>query len=162
MLDACDEVLVAQSCDKNFGVYRDRVGSMWLKTASEEATANAMAHVMQIAREVWSMPPDHGAAAARIVLEDEGLRTQWQGEVAAMRNRINAVRRRIADSDPRLAYIAGEFGMFSMMPLTKAQVVSLREKHGIYMADSGRFNVVGMADGDIDRFCAAVVEALDG
>ncbi|MCW3796858.1 aromatic amino acid transaminase [Sphingomonas sp. BN140010] len=162
MLDACDEVLIAQSCDKNFGVYRDRVGSMWLKTGSEQATANAMAHVLQIAREAWSMPPDHGAATARIVLEDSGLRQQWLGEVAAMRDRINAVRRRIADSDPRLAYIANEFGMFSMMPLSKAQVVGLREKHGIYMADSGRFNVVGMADADIDRFCAAVVEALDG
>ena len=162
MLDACDEVLIAQSCDKNFGVYRDRVGSMWLKTGGTESTANAMAHVLQIAREAWSMPPDHGGATARIVLEDTDLRRQWQGEVAAMRDRINAVRRRIADSDPRLAYIGHEFGMFSMMPLTKAQVVSLRDKHGIYMADSGRFNVVGMADGDIDRFCAAVVETLDG
>ena len=162
MLDACDEVLIAQSCDKNFGAYRDRVGSFWLKTRDEAATANAMAHVLQIAREAWSMPPDHGAAAARIVLEDEALRTQWLGEVAAMRDRINQVRRRIADSDPRLAYIANEFGMFSMMPLSKAQVVALREKHGIYMADSGRFNVVGMADGDIDRFCAAVVDALNG
>jgi len=162
LLDTCDEVLIAQSCDKNFGVYRDRVGSMWLKTGSEEATANAMAHVLQIAREAWSMPPDHGAATARIVLEDAGLREQWLGEVAAMRDRINTVRRRIADSDPRLAYIAGEFGMFSMMPLSMAQVVSLRERHGIYMADSGRFNVVGMADRDIGRFCAAVVEALDG
>lgn len=162
MLEACDEVLIAQSCDKNFGVYRDRVGSFWLKTRSGEATDNAMAHVLQLAREAWSMPPDHGAAAARIVLEDPGLREQWKGEVAAMRSRINAVRRRIAASDPRLAYIADEYGMFSMLPLTPQQVVSLREKHGIYMAESGRFNVVGMADGEIDRFCAAVVEALDG
>lgn len=161
MLDACDEVVIAQSCDKNFGVYRDRVGSFWLKTRDEAATANAMAHVLQIAREAWSMPPDHGAAAARIVLEDAGLKAQWLGEVAAMRDRINAVRRRIADSDPRLAYIAGEYGMFSMMPLSKAQVVALREQHAVYMADSGRFNVVGIADRDIDRFCAAVIEAMD-
>lgn len=161
MLDACDEVLVAQSCDKNFGVYRDRVGSFWLKTRDAAATANAMAHVLQIAREAWSMPPDHGAAAARIVLEDEHLRAQWLDEVAAMRNRINQVRRRIADSDQRLGYIANEFGMFSMLPLTKAQVVALRDKHAIYMADSGRFNVVGFADRDIDRFCAAVIEAMD-
>jgi len=161
MLDACDEVLIAQSCDKNFGVYRDRVGSFWLKTRDEAATANAMAHVLQIAREAWSMPPDHGAAAARIVLEDEGLKAQWLGEVAAMRDRINQVRGRIADSDPRLAYIAGEFGMFSMLPLNKAQVVALRERHAIYMADSGRFNVVGFADHEIERFCAAVIEAMD-
>jgi len=161
MLEACDEVLIAQSCDKNFGVYRDRVGSFWLKTRDEAATANAMAHVLQIAREAWSMPPDHGAAAARIVLEDSALKEQWLGEVAAMRDRINEVRRRIADSDQRLGYIANEYGMFSMMPLTKAQVVTLRQDHAVYMADSGRFNVVGIADRDIDRFCAAVIEAMD-
>ncbi|GAA4015160.1 aspartate/tyrosine/aromatic aminotransferase [Sphingomonas swuensis] len=161
MLDACEEVLIAQSCDKNFGVYRDRVGSFWLKTRDKAATANAMAHVLQIAREAWSMPPDHGAAAARIVLEDAGLRSQWQGEVAAMRDRINTVRRRIADSDQRLGYIANEYGMFSMMPLSPDQVRALRERHAVYMADSGRFNVVGIADRDIDRFCAAVIEAMD-
>ncbi|WP_114226449.1 MULTISPECIES: aromatic amino acid transaminase [Sphingomonas] len=161
MLDACDEVLIAQSCDKNFGVYRDRVGSFWLKTRDKDATANAMAHVLQIAREAWSMPPDHGAAAARIVLEDEGLRAQWLEEVTAMRDRINEVRRRIAASDQRLGYIASEYGMFSMMPLNREQVQTLRDRHAVYMADSGRFNVVGIADRDIDRFCAAVIEAMD-
>jgi aromatic-amino-acid transaminase len=79
-----------------------------------------------------------------------------------MRDRINSVRARIAASDPRLAYIGREFGMFSMMPLTREQVVGLRKSHGIYMADSGRFNVVGMADAEIERFCTAVVDALDG
>jgi aromatic-amino-acid transaminase len=74
MLDACDEVVIAQSCDKNFSVYRDRVGSLFVKTGSAEATATAMAHVFQRAREMWSMPPDHGAAAVHIVLEDPELR----------------------------------------------------------------------------------------
>src|SRR5689334_17918088 len=74
MLDACDEVVIAQSCDKSFSVYRDRVGSLFVKTGSKEATATAMAHVHQRAREMWSMPPDHGAAAVHIVLEDPELR----------------------------------------------------------------------------------------
>ena len=81
MLDACDEVIVAQSCDKNFSVYRDRVGSLWVKTGSAEATATAMAHVFQIAREMWSMPPDHGAAAVHIILEDAELRARWLVEL---------------------------------------------------------------------------------
>ena len=161
MLRSCGEVIVAQSCDKNFSVYRDRVGSLFLKTGTEETTARAMGHVFQRAREMWSMPPDHGAAAVRLVLDTPELRDRWPGELAAMRDRINEVRKRIASADPRLAYIGSQFGMFSMLPLSKEKVLALREKHAIYMADSGRFNVVGLGDDQIDRFTAAVVEALD-
>ena len=162
LLDACDEVIAAQSCDKNFSVYRDRVGSLFVKTSSVDSTARAMAHVGQRAREMWSMPPDHGAAAVRIVLDTPELKQRWLGELAAMRDRINAVRQRIAAADPRLAYIGSQFGMFSMLPLSNEQVLGLREKSAIYMADSGRFNVVGLSDDQVDRFTAAVVEALDG
>ena len=162
LLDACDEVVIAQSCDKNFGVYRDRVGSMFLKTAKAEGTKRAMDHVVQIAREMWSMPPDHGAAAVRIVLDTPELRADWDAEVGEMRARINRIRAQIAAADPRLAYIGGQFGMFSMLPVSKEQVVQLREQHAIYMADSGRFNVIGMADHAVDRFIAAVVESMNG
>jgi aromatic-amino-acid transaminase len=162
MLESCDEVIVAQSCDKNFSVYRDRVGSLFLKTGSAEASARAMAHVMQRAREMWSMPPDHGAAAVRIVLDDAQLRADWLVELTAMRERINSVRQRIGAADPRLAFIGRQFGMFSMLPLSKEQVLKLREDHAIYMAESGRFNVVGMGDHQLDRFISAVVEALNG
>ena len=160
MLDACDEVVIAQSCDKSFSVYRDRVGSLFVKTGSKEATATAMAHVHQRAREMWSMPPDHGAAAVHIVLEDPELRARWLVELAEMRDRINSVRQRIAAADPRLAYIGRQFGMFSMLPLSKEQVLKLREDEAIYMAESGRFNVVGLSDDQLDRFTAAVVGAL--
>lgn len=162
LLTACDEVIVAQSCDKNFSVYRDRVGSLFVKTGSASATARAMAHVFQRAREMWSMPPDHGAAAVRIILDDPELKARWLVELAGMRDRINAVRRRIAGADPRLAFIGRQFGMFSMLPLSKERVTALRTSHGIYMADSGRFNVVGMSDEAVDRFTGAVVGALNG
>jgi aromatic-amino-acid transaminase len=161
MLDACDEVIIAQSCDKNFSCYRDRVGSLFIKTGSPEATATAMAHVFQRAREMWSMPPDHGAACAHIILEDPELHARWLVELEAMRDRINSVRQRIAAADPRLSFIGKQFGMFSMLPLSKEQVHKLRSDHAIYMADSGRFNVVGMGDDQLDRFTAAVVGALD-
>jgi aromatic-amino-acid transaminase len=161
MLDTCDQVVAAQSCDKNFSVYRDRVGSLWIKTPSPESSATAMAHVYQIAREMWSMPPDHGAACVRIVLDDAELRERWLVELTGMRDRINSVRQRIAAADPRLAFIGRQYGMFSMLPLSKEQVLKLRSEDAIYMADSGRFNVVGMGDGQIDRFIAAVVGALD-
>ncbi|HKC02834.1 MAG TPA: amino acid aminotransferase [Sphingomicrobium sp.] len=161
ILSQCDEVIIAQSCDKNFSVYRDRLGSIFVKTGSAQRTATAISHVLQRAREMWSMPPDHPAAAARIILDDPELRARWLVELAAMRDRINAVRQRIAAADPRLAFVGRQFGMFSMLPLSREQVLKLREDHAIYMADSGRFNVVGMGDGQIDRFIAAVVEALD-
>ena len=161
MLSTCDEVIIAQSCDKNFSVYRDRVGSLFVKTGSAGATATAMGHVFQRAREMWSMPPDHGAAAVHIILEDPELRSRWLVELTAMRDRINSVRQRIAAADPRLSFIGRQFGMFSMLPLSKEQVLKLRSEHAIYMAESGRFNVVGMGDDQIDRFTAAVVEALD-
>ncbi len=161
ILSACEEVIVAQSCDKNFSVYRDRVGSLFVKTGSTGATATAMGHVFQRAREMWSMPPDHGAAAVHIVLEDPQLHSDWLVELTAMRDRINSVRQRIASADRRLAFIGGQYGMFSMLPLSKEQVLKLRKDDAIYMADSGRFNVVGMGNDQIDRFIAAVVEALD-
>jgi len=161
MLDACDEVIIAQSCDKNFSVYRDRVGSLWIKTASVDSSKTAMAHVHQRAREMWSMPPDHGAAAVHIILDDEELSARWLVELAAMRDRINSVRQRIAAADPRLSFIGRQFGMFSMLPLSKEQVLKLRQDDAIYMADSGRFNVVGLGDDQIDRFTAAVIGALN-
>jgi aromatic-amino-acid transaminase len=109
---------------------------------------------------MWSMPPDHGAAAVHIILDDAELREHWLAELTAMRDRINSVRQRIGSADPRLAFIGRQFGMFSMLPLSKEQVVRLRSDEAIYMADSGRFNVVGMGDDQIDRFIAAVVDAL--
>jgi aromatic-amino-acid transaminase len=110
---------------------------------------------------MWSMPPDHGAAAVRIVLDDPELKKRWLAELTAMRDRINSVRQRIAAADPRLAFIGRQYGMFSMLPLSPEQVLKLRYDHAIYMAESGRFNVVGMGDHQIDRFIAAVVEAMD-
>lgn len=162
LLDACDEVIVAQSCDKNFGMYRDRVGSLWIKTAQPSATRTALDHVLQLSREMWSMPPDHGAAAVRTVLEDAALTADWRAELGEMRARIVRVRARIAGADPRLAFIGEQFGMFSMLPLDPGQVRRLRDDEAIYMADSGRFNLLGMADGAVDRFVAAVIGAMDG
>jgi aromatic-amino-acid transaminase len=162
MLDRCDEVLVTQSCDKNFGVYRDRVGCLFVKSRDEGLAAHVMKHLLQISREAWSMPPDHGAAVVRTLLEDEGLSADWRAELDEMRGRIRMVRERIAAADPRLAYIADQQGMFSMLPLSVDQVKGLRESQGIYMADSGRANLVGIADKDLDRFCTAVVEAMNG
>jgi len=111
---------------------------------------------------MWSMPPDHGGAVVRTVLQDEALRADWLVELDEMRGRILSIRERLAAADPRLAFIREQMGMFSMLPLSVEQVLGLRERHGIYMADSGRFNVLGMADDAVDRFVGAILEVIDG
>jgi aspartate/tyrosine/aromatic aminotransferase len=159
---AAEQALVAQSCDKNFSVYRDRLGTLFVKGSSPRGAQIAFANLLGLARTMWSMPPDHPAAVARIILDDPELKALWMSEVEAMGARIRAIRARLAAIDPRLAYIEGQKGMFSMLPLTPAQVLVLREEQGIYMANSGRFNVVGLSDESVERFAAAVLEKMDG
>ena len=120
-----------------------------------------MGNLLALARTMWSMPPDHMAAVVRIILDDEALRADWRVELDSMGARIRQLRARLAAFDPRLAYIGGQHGMFSMLPLSPDQVLALRRDHGIYMAGSGRFNVVGLSDDNVDGFAAAVVEQLD-
>ncbi|HEX8222205.1 MAG TPA: amino acid aminotransferase [Allosphingosinicella sp.] len=162
VVEAAEQALVAQSCDKNFGVYRERVGNLFVKAASAKAAQVAYGNLLQLSRTMWSMPPDHGAAIVHIVLEDPELRSDWNAELKEMCARIRSLRARLAAYDERLAFIDRQNGMFSMLPLTQAQVLELREERGIYMAASGRFNVVGLSDENVDSFAAAVVEKMDG
>jgi aromatic-amino-acid transaminase len=162
VVEAAEQALIAQSCDKNFGVYRERVGNLFVKAASANAARIAYGNLLQLSRTMWSMPPDHGAAIVHIVLDDPELRADWNAELREMCARIRTLRARLAAYDERLAFIDGQNGMFSMLPLTGAQVLELREEKGIYMANSGRFNVVGLSDDNVDIFAASVVEKMDG
>jgi aspartate/tyrosine/aromatic aminotransferase len=162
VVEAADEAIVAQSCDKNFGVYRERTGSLFVKASSVRGAEIVYGNLLSLARTMWSMPPDHGAAVARIILDDPQLRADWRAELDSMGARIRILRARLAAFDPGLAYIGDQKGMFSLLPLTRKQVLELRESHGIYMAPSGRFNVVGLSDDNVDVFAAAVVEKIGG
>jgi aromatic-amino-acid transaminase len=162
VVEAAEQAIVAQSCDKNFGIYRERTGNLFVKGSSRRNAEVILGNLMTLSRTMWSMPPDHGAAVVRTVLDDEELRADWQEELIAMCARIRSLRARLAAYDERLAYIDRQNGMFSMLPLSEKAVLELREEKGIYMAGSGRFNVVGLSDDNVDRFAAAVVEKLDG
>jgi len=162
LVDAAETALVAHSNDKNFGVYRDRVGSLHLKAPSPDLAQTAYSNLLVIARTIWSMPPDHGAAVVRIVLDTPDLAADWHAELTEMCGRIRSLRARLAGFDPRLAYIEQQNGMFSMLPLTPDSIVELRDSEAIYMAGSGRFNVAGLSDENVDRFASAVVERLPG
>ncbi|MBC2668413.1 aromatic amino acid transaminase [Novosphingobium piscinae] len=160
------EALIAYSCDKNFGLYRDRVGAVYVMTESADQVAAALSNGHALARAAWSMPPDHGAAAVRLVLEDEGLVKLWLAELDTMRERMRQVRARLAAAGTAgtvdLTPMGGQHGLFSIVPLTAEQILAMREKHGVYMAGSGRINVAGLTMGNIDKFIAAVADVTAG
>jgi aromatic-amino-acid transaminase len=157
---ALPEALVAYSCDKNFGLYRDRVGALYVVASDPGRMGAIMSNGHALARANWSMPPDHGAAAVRIVLEDEALTRQWLDELDTMRARMRQVRARLAEAGRvgtvDLTPVGSQNGLFSVLPLTTDQILNLRSVHGIYMAGSGRINVAGLTTANIDKFIAAL------
>ena len=123
VLDSVEEALVAYSCDKNFGLYRDRVGALFVMSRDSAETATVMSNLAALARVNWSMPPDHGAAAVRIILERPKLVQLWREELDSMRARINANREALAAADPALAFIRDQRGLFSNLAMSKSQAI---------------------------------------
>lgn len=156
VLDAVPEALIAYSCDKNFGLYRERVGAFWALSASAGAVPAVRGNLLVLARSLWSMPPDHGAAVVRLILESPELTDIWLAELEEMRVRVGTLRTALAAAEPRLATIADQRGLFAILPIDRIAVAALREQHGIYMADSGRINVAGLHADTIARFAAAL------
>jgi len=154
------QALIAYSCDKNFGLYRDRVGALYVHMPDAGQTQRALSNAHALARANWSMPPDHGAAAVRLALTDPALTQSWQDELTSMRARINQVRQKLAASSNagavNLTPLGRQQGMFAMLPLNKDQIQALRDDHGIYMAGSGRINIAGLTMGNIDTFVRAL------
>jgi aromatic-amino-acid transaminase len=162
VVDAVPEALIAYSCDKNFGLYRDRVGAFYALARDAGDIGRILSNGHALARAAWSMPPDHGAAAVRLILSDPGLTASWLDELEQMRMRIRQVRARLADAGRiggvDLAPLGQQNGMFATLPLGKAQIETLRDAHGIYMAGSGRINVAGLTTDNIGKFTAALAE----
>jgi aromatic-amino-acid transaminase len=160
VLAAVPEALIAYSCDKNFGMYRDRVGAVYAMVADPALLPTVLSNGATLARAAWSMPPDHGAAAVRLILEDPALIAMWQDELDTMRARMNQVRARLAEAGRQggvdFTPLGSQNGLFSVLPLSGEQVLRLRTDHGIYMAGSGRINVAGLTMGNIDKFIADV------
>jgi aromatic-amino-acid transaminase len=162
VLASVPEALVSYSCDKNFGLYRDRVGALYVMAADTAQLPAMMSNGHALARANWSQPPDHGGAAVRIVLQDAALTAQWLDELDQMRERMRQVRARLAEAGRAgsidLSPIGAQNGLFSIVGLTGEQVLAIREKHGVYMAGSSRINIAGLTSGNIDKFIAAVAD----
>ena len=160
VLAAVPEAFVAYSCDKNFGQYRDRVGAFYVMARESSALDTAFSNANALARAAWSMPPDHGGAAVRIILRDPDMTAQWQDELDTMRARMREVRDALAAAGTAgrvdLTPLGTQNGLFSMLPINKDEVATLREEHGIYMAASGRINIAGLTQENLPRFIAAL------
>ncbi len=161
LLDHVPEALVCVSFSKNFGLYRDRIGALWVQGMSPGSVRRARANLNILARVLWSMPPDHGASVVRTVLTSPDLETRWRGEVDAMRNRLETIRVRLAAAVPQLTAVAHQKGMFSLLPVTRDDAVRLRTERGIYMLESGRINIAGLNDATLPVFAEALAGCLD-
>ncbi len=160
------ELLIASSFSKNFGLYNERVGALTLIAISTESAASAFSQVKSCIRANYSNPPFHGGAIVAAIMRDPALRADWEAEVQAMRDRINQMRKLFVrtlaamNAERDFSFIERQRGMFSFSGLNKEQVLALREKYAIYIVDSGRINVAGMTEFNMEPLCRAIADIL--
>ncbi|HEO71191.1 MAG TPA: aspartate/tyrosine/aromatic aminotransferase [Candidatus Hydrogenedentes bacterium] len=160
------ELLIASSFSKNFGLYNERVGALTLVAGTQDAAEKAFSHVKTVIRANYSNPPTHGASIVTTILNDPDLRPLWESELAAMRNRINGMRRLFVETlkakgvQRDFSFLTTQRGMFSFSGLDKRQVDTLRDKYAIYIVASGRINVAGMTPNNMDYLCEAIADVL--
>ena len=166
MLERVPEMIVASSCSKNFGLYRERVGSLLLVARDADAAAVVRSQAFNIVRTMYSMPPDHGAAVVASILTDAGLRAQWHAELAEMRERLAGTRdllcAALRDKAPEhdFSHIARGKGMFSFLGVTGEQVHRLKTEFGVYMVDSSRINVAGITRANGEYLADSIAAVL--
>ena len=160
------EVTVAVSCSKNFGLYRERTGSLHVVSETTAAADAILSQLVRIARSIYSMPPDHGAAIAHEILENSALRESWVDEVGSMRKRIQGLRRDVVQQLHQVCqqrdfgFIESQRGMFSYLGITVEQVRALQTQHHVYMTDDSRVNIAGLRLENIEYFAQAVAKVL--
>jgi len=153
------EMVIAASCSKNFGLYRERTGALMLISATGVTNIAATSQLLSIVRSHYSMPPAHGAAIVETILGDDALRAGWQSELSGMCDRILGLRHAFAAALAPVGdfgFIARQRGMFSFLGITPEQVRQLREQHGIYMLESSRVNVAGLNNQVLPRVASAI------
>ena len=156
------ELLVAISCSKNFGLYRERVGAVMALAPTAAAATVVMGHLQSLARRMYSMPPDHGAAIVATIAATPALKTEWLAELNAMRARVIGLREPLAAAlrqttgSNRFDFVGRQRGMFSLLGLDATQVAALKERHHVYVAPDSRMNVAGLAESQIERLAEAL------
>lgn len=166
MAESVPEMLVAASCSKNFGLYRERVGLAMGIYNDTAAADRGQSQMLNAIRGNYSMPPSHGAAIVESILTDASLRANWEAELTEMRERINGLRAGVVES-LAAAGAAGDFGfiqrqkgMFSFLGINAEQVQRLQKEFSIYMVDSSRISIAGLSQGNMEYFSKAVASIL--
>ena len=158
----CPEVLIAASCSKNFGIYRERTGLLLaLGEASRKGVVQG--NLAWLNRQNFSFPPDHGARLVTMILTDPLLRADWMGELEEVRLSMLGLREalaaalRLASGSDRFGFLAAHRGMFSRLGATEAQVERLRVAHGIYMVSDSRLNIAGLNAATVPVLAQAII-----
>jgi aspartate/tyrosine/aromatic aminotransferase len=166
MAERVPEMLVASSCSKNFGLYRDRVGILSLLTIDSAARDIVSSQVNNLVRTIYSVPPDHGAAVVSLILNDDELRGGWLEELAEMRERIRAMRVLLHDAllekapDHDFSHLLRATGMFCFLGVSAEQVARLKKDFGVYMVDSSRINVAGITPDNVNYLADSIAATL--
>ena len=160
------EMIVCNSCSKNFGLYRDRVGAL-LIVAPDSATRDVIqSQANNLVRTMYSMPPDHGAAVVATILHDDALRADWHVELDEMRDRLRDMRLLLHDAlgvtvpGRDFSHLARARGMFSFLGVSEEQVERLKKDHGVYMVGSSRINIAGITAGNVEHIAQSVAAVL--
>ncbi len=159
------EVMIAASCSKNFGLYRERTGLLMAIAPGPKRKALTQKTLAHLNRQNFSFPPDHGARLVQMILDDAALRADWMAELEAVRQSMLGLREKLSGAlrtrtgSDRFGFIAEHRGMFSRIGATPEQVAYMREKHAIYMVGDSRMNIAGLNDANIDILAEAIVDA---
>lgn len=161
----CPQAMIAVSCSKNFGLYRDRAGAILSIAQNAEDAAALQSHINAQTRMLVSMSPDHGAAVVATILNDTALRNDWKKELEEMcafiRSRREKLQEAMADETSRdWSFITRHHGMFSLLPLGKENVDILREEYAIYLVGTGRANLAGLRNDEMIAYFAASVKTV--
>lgn len=160
------EMLVSTSCSKNFALYRDRVGTLSMISPNAATNGIVRSQVLQIVRTMYSVPPDHGCAVVSHIMRDESLRADWLAELAEMRDRLKGVRARLVEAlgqrapDKDFSHMSRANGMFCFLGVSVEQVQRLKADFGVYLVDSGRINVAGITDENVDYLAEAIAAVV--
>lgn len=159
------EMLIAASCSKNFGIYRERAGVLMAVSQDPTKTALTQGTLAHLNRQNYSFPPDHGARLVTLVLGDDALRADWLEELDGIRTGMLALRQNLADAlrkrtnSDRFDFLAQHRGMFSRLGATEAQVAQMRQSHGVYMVSDSRMNIAGLNAQSVPVLADAIVAA---
>ncbi len=166
MAERVPEMIVCNSCSKNFGLYRDRVGTLSVLAADEKTRDIAASQVSNVVRTIYSVPPDHGAVVVSMILNDRAMRAAWRVELAEMRGRLRemrellheALRERAPQQD--FSHLVRAAGMFCFLGVTPDQVDKLKKDYGVYMVSSSRINIAGITAGNVNYLADSIAAVL--